>query len=311
VINKTENPSKVENFLESKMLYGEIIQGYSRILIPENGEDKEEIIFFKHPTEVDNAKLLITISEYEEQGIRKGLKREKDKLKDLAEADVWSENDEKEVKEIRSAILFGEKQKAKLALQAQRDTMQADIDHKQKLLDEKSKMRTELLDLTAELYATKKVNKNVVMDSLFKDEKFKKPLVTEEDIEESDEIIWKYSYCMSTQQGWFSDSNFKKISIWPFFLNSFFMLGDDVSNFYRKPLAELTTYQVELLSAGRWIKGILTQTDKSPPEDLYDNLDKLINWYYVEQANIVRKSKSKPNKPNHGSQRKSHIGGAR
>ena len=294
----TSNTFAIQNIGEAKMLYREICNGYSSIYMGEHAD--REYIYMKHFSELDNTRFLEIIDKYETIAKNRGLLTEEEKIKNLHEAGAWSEREEFERNELLEAIAYARGQKSKLVLKSQQDACEKDIEEKEKLLVKQSEVRTELLDLTVESWSSKKMMKYYVYYSFFEDQQLTKPLFTEDvydDYEEEDlyEYIMMYNY----QHKWFTDLNYKKVAVWPFFLNSFFLIHEDISKFFDVPIIKLTVQQSEILSSGRWIKGILSQCGKNPPSDLYAKLDELIKWYNIEQARI----QSKQNKEARGSSR--------
>lgn len=273
---------------EAKQLYSEICRGRSSIFMGENS--LHEIIYMKHLTEIESSEFLNIMEKYETIATNRGLPTEEEKLKELNEIGAWTNKEEFDYKENLEAVSYARAQLSKLALKSQQDACRNDIKEKEKILDESQKVRNELLDVTSEAWASKKVSKYQVFLSFFKDKGLTQPLFTEDEYDDyGEDDLWEYIILMNTQARWFTEQNIKKIVCWPFFLNTFFLMDDDPSPFFAKPLVDLTMYQTDLLSNARWIKTILSQADKSPSNELYDDLDELIKWYEVENAKQTSK----------------------
>ena len=116
--------------------------------------------------------------------------------------------------------------------------------------------------------------------SLFKDQSLKEKFFKETDYEDLDNkeimiLIKNYNEVNNR----FNDRNLKKMSLAGYFSNIFYLSKDDPYVFYGKPLVELSFYQIELFSYGRYFKNILTNSKVRPPDYLMSDPDKLIEWY--------------------------------
>lgn len=278
----------VKNGNEAKQLYSEICRGYSSVFMGENEEN--EFLYIKHLSELENTDFFEILQKYEEIAESRGLPTEKEKLEQLNEMGAWTNAEERDRKDLIESISFSKGQQPKLALKSQQEACRIDIENKEKLLKEKSEIRESVLDVTSESWASKKTLKYQIFFTFFKDENLQNPLFDESVYDEyGEEDLWEYVVLMNNHNKWFSDSNLKKIVAWPFFLNSYFLLDEDPTNYFGKPMVDLSINQTDLLSNGRWIKGILTQCGKNPPDNLYEDLDALLNWYNAEQGKIQSK----------------------
>ena len=62
----------------------------------------------------------------------------------------------------------------------------------------------------------------------------------------------------------FSSDQMKLIAICPFFINNFYLCGENSADFFRKPIVELSTFQVSLLSSGRYYKSLMNNSKPAP-----------------------------------------------
>ena len=314
-LEKDEKPT-IKNLTDARNFYREICLGYTPIFLGQKEEDSEdsevgEYYYIRHLTEIESSKLLLVSEKYENIAKKRGLLTEEEKLKELDEAGAWTKADEEKKNNLYDNLQFAMAQKAKLVLKSQQELAEKDIKQKQNEIQEFTKIRTELLDLTVESYASKKMSKHHVFVSFFKDEKLTKPLFKEEEYDDwEEEDLWDYIILHGSALRWYTDdANFKKTVVWPFFLNNFFTCGDDTTPFFAKPVCDLTQYQGDLLSAGRWVKSILTQTDKTPPQELYKDLSELIKWYYIQNAKANSKKQGKSSeKTSRGEMRRNRQG---
>ena len=64
-------------------------------------------------------------------------------------------------------------------------------------------------------------------------------------------------------------------------MNSFYLCGEGTTDFFRKPIVELTNFQLSLMSFGRHFKSLMSQS-KPAPEDYYETPQKLTDWYSLQ-----------------------------
>jgi len=76
----------------------------------------------------------------------------------------------------------------------------------------------------------------------------------------------------------FSEQNLKKIALSSFYLNMFNLSSDNPYYLYGKPIVDLTFYQMEIFSFARYFKNVVSNSKHSPPEEYYNDPDKLIEW---------------------------------
>ena len=88
----------------------------------------------------------------------------------------------------------------------------------------------------------------------------------------------------------FSSDQLKLIAICPFFMNVFYLCGENPADFFRKPIIELSNFQTTLLSSGRYYKSLISNS-KAAPEEYYDSPQKLTEWYHLQdKAQAIKDS---------------------
>ena len=68
-----------------------------------------------------------------------------------------------------------------------------------------------------------------------------------------------------------------------FFCNYFYLCDDNPQIFYGKPVVDLTFYQAEMFTYGRYFKNLAQESKGSPPEEIRNDPDKLIEFYEVRR----------------------------
>lgn len=258
-----------------KIVFSEIIKGYSKKNIQGFGT-----LFFKHINNQDSADIDIYNQQFLEKAKNMGLPTEKEQEEYLIKEGLWEESKNKRIIELEKFLINLRTTKSKLFLKAQIEQINTEIEKNEIELRALKFERKDLIGFTAEDYTVKKINEYYMFISLFKDESLKERFFKEDDYDDLDNkeiisLIKNYNEVNSK----FNEHNLKKISLAHYFSNIFYLSKDDPFIFYGKPLVELSFYQIELFSYGRYFKGILTNAKNKPPEYLMRDPDKLIEWF--------------------------------
>jgi len=266
------------SYSECKKLYRDIIFGYSEIRV---GEFKEKV-FVKHLDELDAGMTDREYNDYVFLAQEKGLKTEKEALEFMIEQEIWSDEKEKELKSSRETLRTLDTTKKKLIIKSQLTSLEKEIKPIKQKVYLLSHERTEGMGLTAEGFATKKVNEFMVQKAFFKDRECKELLYTDEefDIIETEELS-ELMNGFADIHGNFGDEQMKLIAVCPFFMNVFSLCGDNAYAFFSKPIIELTNFQSSLLNSGKYIKSLITNS-KPAPDEYYDSPKKLSEWYELQ-----------------------------
>ena len=260
-----------QNFV--RKIYKDIVNGFSLIY----RDDK--CFAFKHLSEIESCKTNEVYINKLNEAKRKGLLAQEEKIKILCEQGVWSNEKEQEIKNLQEEILLNQTTLKKLIIASQVKNIKDVIKEKEDKLLNIIKEKNELLELTAESYASKKSNEYIIYLSLYKKDLKNMEFDSENDfLELSETDLIEYIYAYREFMDTLNTKNIKKIAVCPFFINTFFLCEDNPYNFYGKPITHLTQFQVDLFSIARNYKYHLTKSGQNPPENL-KSLDELVNWY--------------------------------
>ena len=262
-------------------LYKDVINGYSKV--------DEENIYIRHLRETDIGHIEERKAKLTEEAKQKGLEDEDEKIKLLISEGLWAQVKEDDIEKLKKEIGHLRESKKKLILGRQIKQFSKTIERKEKLFSDLYKERTEEVGFTAEQYADKKVNEEIVKDTFFKSQELRDPFFSEEKFEEmTSRELEVYSMLYNAVNSQFSDKILKKISVCPFFVNSFFVCDNNCNLFFGKPVVQLTNYQIDIFSYGKYYKSIMAEC-KSPPNELYQTPEKLIEYY--ENTKAAREAK--------------------
>lgn len=278
--------SDSDPFEEYHKLYRDIAFGYSRVL------DKDETpVFIKHLKELEKEysyqKHQINIEVAE----KKGLKREEEAIKFLAEQDIWLDSDEKRIEDIKDELSGLEATLSKLIIKKQKEGIKPKITNLRVELLDLSQRRSEALGLTAEGFANKKQTEDTILLTFFKNEDLSEALYSKEEFDllsdlRVNELTRLYFETIFDN---FNPNNIKRISICPFYMSLFNVCNDNIYNFYGKSVMQLTHLQVAVFTMAKYYKKLM-ENCKAAPEDYHKSPESLIEWY--EGQNSLRNVES-------------------
>ena len=255
-----------------KLIFSEIIEGYSFVPSKLFGDLK-----IKHINNFDAAKTDIKNHYYFEKAVSQGLEKREDKIDYLIKEKLWDPEKDKQAKRLEDMLKGMRKTKSKLILQTQIDAINKDIEENELQLSAILAEKETIIGFTAEEYAQRRINEYYMYISildengnrLFKEDEFQ-----ELDEEQVAEIMAVYS----KNNEKFKAEVLKKIALADFFTNIFYLCEDNVFNFYGKPVINLTFYQIEIYSYGRYFKSLIQNSEDKIPDHIVEDPDKLIEW---------------------------------
>lgn len=262
---------KEERSLRQK--YGEVIAGYSLY------KYKDKNIFIKHFSTIDQLDQDFIYLDYFDKATSRGFPTEEESINQLKKDNVWPADLDSIIENITSSIksLYASKKKA--FRQADFDSINSQIKEQEQILEDKVRERIRLIGSTAEQFAQRLTNANLIFHNLYKDRTLTKRLFKKEEFDnldtEQEEEIYNLYYTITRS---LSENNIKKIALSPFFQNVF-VLAENLYQFFGRALIKLTTYQIQLCAYGNFYKNILSGEPK-PPEDIAIDPDKLEDWYF-------------------------------
>jgi len=224
----------------------------------------------------------------------KGLIHEKEKLKILEKNGSWTKEQEEEYQNHLKKIQDLRISKKKLVIPAQIKQAQQILEQEIKNFSAFFIERDGILGLTVEGFVDSQNYQFYVKNFFFKDEALTQKLFSEEEYEDmtSSEMKTFYDYYFEFQE-LFNERNLKKITCCPMVLNTLF-LSESPTDFFGKPISQLTLNQISLYSNYSYYKNINSSPDfRSPPQELYDNLDKLVDYYDQQYSRISAKNASR------------------
>lgn len=270
-----------------KLLFNDLLRGFCPAVY------QNQTIQIKHLTHFDVADFDLKYNEYLEEAKSKGSETIEERKKFLIQEGSWSTQ---KYKDIESNFLFisGLREtKAKLFRQSEIDQVNRTIketEDKIRLLEEE---KNQLLQYTAESYASKKIVEYQIFKSLFLNDKLLFDEETYEQLTDIDLSVLAKIY--NEKFIFFNERNFKRIALSNFFLNAFYICKDNPFIFYGKPVIQLTLFQIEVFGHAVYFKHVLSNATSKPPPEIMDDPDKFVDWANASKS--VKDQVDKGRKP--------------
>ena len=270
-----------------KIIFSEILRGYTLVNLPEFGDVK-----IKHFNNFDSAELDIKNRFFYEKAVSQGLPTRKQRIDHLLEENIWTEEKNKEILNLKSLIAGLKNSRSKVFLQAHIDQINNDLEKNQGKLSALSLHKEELIGFSAESYASRRINEHYMHNAFLKENGEK--LFTSEEFEELEEgklvgLIGTYN--KSTKK--FDSKSLKKLSLSGFFTNLFYLCENNAYSFFGKPLVQLTFYQIEVFGYGRYYKSLIENSTSKPPDEIATNPEKMVEWFESSKSAKETLEKSK------------------
>ena len=254
-----------------KRVFRDVVRGHSISYY------KQERIYVKHlgvneQVDLDDYRL-----EHLEAAKKRGIPTEEEVLTLLNEEGDWTEADEKDIHTKEKFIQQLIENKTGLYLQSQLNQQDKIIAKARNELEEKYNERKSLLGNTSEEYAEKRCIDLYIIKSFFKDVNWQNPVFTQSSFDElpSSELAvvsGVYNDIFSK----YNDLNFQKMVLEDFY-GPYMQCCDKPIDFFGKPTALLSHYQLRLYSYTMMFKAIL-ESPEEIPFAIRKDPQKLMDW---------------------------------
>ena len=239
------------NEKELQDLYFQIIEGYTP------AEIGEERVWVKHFDLATQAKVDSHYNRVYEDAKEKGLPVEKDLLSALIEEGSWSQEESDEIEAMEKVVQGLHASKAKVLTTKMQEVIESNINDREKALEELQAKKRSLLHDTCEDIARRRSN-DLVVKLAFCKNKEATPFFSEEDFEYLERAdIYRTIGIYNTATVHLNSKNIKRISALDFFTSYYGVVEENPTDFFNKPIHQLTFFQINLLNYGKLINTIL------------------------------------------------------
>jgi len=235
-------------------------------------------LYVKHLSHHEQVDLDVLHQSFVEEALNAGVEPETTKLKYLEEQGIWTAEDDKLLDSMKDTIERLVVGKKVIYLKADLDNQNKLIEAEQRKYNQKRREREQVLGLTAQSYAERKINEYYIIESFFLDDNFSKRYLSEEIFQDlTDEDIQHIVKSYNNEMETVSDRSIKKLAIQDFFQMYWSLSSENLYNFFGRPICNLTYFQVKLGTYGRMFRDILLRAENLPPE-IRDDPDKMLDY---------------------------------
>jgi len=250
---------------------GEIFDGYSVSTF--EGRD----VFVKHINIRDQKYINSYYEKYKNIALSKGVESQKDREAYIKQEGLWEESDDMKIVSLTEEIKNLRKTKESIFLPSQKDSFQKTIEDKSVELYDLKKKKAEIVGLTADSYASKRSNDEMLRFCVFKDPDFTENLHTENEFSELEaRQVMLLNAIVTESSDKMSEDNIKHAVLRPFF-GMYISNCENPSDFYGKPIANLSAYQMKVAMYGKVFNSIFQYT-QDIPDNIREDPDKLLAY---------------------------------
>jgi hypothetical protein len=287
----------VDKNSEYGRIYSEICKGFSI------KKTKKSTIYFKHQTIEEHFSVYSSYDIFLNEGKKKGLQSEKEKIEEAIQGGWWSHEKESNINLLKKTIKNLFKTKEKLIYPSQKEQIDKQIKQNEAIFISYNKERRDIVGYTLENYAESKLTEELLISFTYKNQDFSERLfttretyynLTEDEVETIKSAFDQYNQV-------FNYNNIRKTAICGFFQNLVY-LNDDAYSFWGKPTTQCSKYQIDILLYGKMYKNMIknhAENGKPIPDEILGDPDKFINWLDNQSKDFS--SKEKNNKKDGGS----------
>lgn len=241
-----------------RKIFKEISEGFSCVFL------EGQKVYIKHQSTSDLVEFDDVYQSYLKRALDKGLETEEQVLESLKKDGMWTEKDENEIESQTFYLESLNRNKKNIVLPSALQQVNNQIKEAEQKVKELREKKSGLISNTANQYALNRANDYYIYNSFFKDKKLENPLYTEEEfayvgVDEITRLISTYNDFHQS----FSETKIQHLAIQDFY-RIYYSFTERCTDFYGKPVVELTNFQLNLILYTRIYKNIFEQHDDIP-----------------------------------------------
>ena len=271
------------NLTVLRQAFVDICRGYSI------GDFLGKSLYVRHLTHIHHVNYDLLQLRFEEYGLSQGAPSEAKQLARLLAKGLWTEAKERDIARQRDTIIRFEEARKTVVLPSMQENYDRQIKEEKGRLEKLMQEKVNLLGLTAELYAQRRLNDHYILTNVFADRELTQQLYSEDsfdDLADSEVETLLVSYHKAIEPC--EDSNLRRLAVQDFFTGYYNLCGDDSSAFYGKPIYQLTYYQVRLSNIAKYFKTIMEQVDMSKVDYKVRGDPDAIEKLFMSQKNLAK-----------------------
>ena len=241
--------------------------------------------YIRHLTHVDHLDLDDIQEGFEKTAREQGLADEESRIQYLRKEGLWTEKKDREIFDVQNylnGMILGRKN---IVLPSVLNSINNQIKEQEAKLIELNKIKYDLIGMTVETYAKKRINDHYIIRSIYKDKEFKNPLFSElefDDVEDDElnAIIVEYNRVMDNC----SDINLKKLAIQDFYQSYYYLCENNFKEFFDRAICNFTFFQIRLANYSRYFSQILSGVDiNTLPEKIRGEPEEIVAYLDVKK----------------------------
>ncbi len=255
-----------------RKIFKEISEGFSSYFI---GEERR---YIKHQSFHDVVDFDDIYDMHLERAQKKGLPTEAEIFEELKKDEVWTEKDDAEIEKQSFYVDSLIKNKKNIYLKSALDQINKQITEAEEKLSRIQSKKQDLVSNSADKYALSRANDFYIVNSFYKDKGLQEKLYSEKEFEyasttEVSNLVVTYNEFHKA----FSDNNIKHLAIQDFY-KSYYSFIENLTDFFGKPVVELTNFQLNLTLYTKIYKNIFEQYSEDIPERIKNDPDGLLDF---------------------------------
>lgn len=242
--------------------------------------------FVKHLSYADQIDHDLKRDEFYNEAKSQGLFTNEEKLAQLRAEGRWTDQMEKQIKESRQMIDgMHEGKKSKMNMPSLVQGLNKQIKEEEEKLTGFLAQKDTLLGLTCETYAERQISDHYIFSNIFKDKELNESFFTADEFdylteEEISTVARDYNRIIEGC----AEQQIKRLAMQPFFQNYFGLVGDNLSQFFGKSIAQLTFFQVSVIRYGAQFRHIYQNNEVSKwPKNVLEDPDLLADYAVAAQ----------------------------
>ena len=250
-------------------LIGEAFDGYTESTL--DGEP----VYVRHLNIRDQRYLQKYHDKYKNIALSKGVESKEDREKRVIKDGIWTHEEDQKIASLEFEIENLKKTIKSVSLPSQQDKIRKTLQERRSEVADLLTKKQEVIGKTADDYAISRSNDEMLRFCLFKDCDLAKRLYTEDEFAELETWqIAKINDLQNSMSQRLSETSLQEAVLRPFF-SIYLSLCENPSEFYGKPVVDLSVYQLKTVLFGRMFFNIFQQTENIP-DNIRDNPEKLM-----------------------------------
>jgi hypothetical protein len=276
--------------LNYEALFNEIINGYSLYTIDNYN------IYFKHPTVKENYQVNSKYKLYLDEGRKKGLLTEEEKILEAIDGGWWTNEKETEIRILKRSRDNLKKTRANLMYPSQKAGIDKQIKRVDAILITLVKERNEIVNYTAEDYANNRFIDELIVHFAYKDPNLQNKFFSNFDdyYEITEDFFDKIRKAFNVYQIKISEHDIKLVSASGAFQNLVY-LTENPESFWGKKLLDCTKYQIDILIYGKLYRSTIksyAENGSPVPDDVLQDPEKFLLWLEDQNQKTTKGKKT-------------------